>query len=61
MYRRVSSVCKSMVAVVGAVDRVDYASPLLFVGHRDWEKLDRWEKINVSSTAFTLVSMRMTC
>lgn len=41
----VSSVNERMINAVG---KVEDASALVFVGHRDWEGLNRWEKIKAS-------------
>ncbi|ORY76892.1 hypothetical protein BCR35DRAFT_332703 [Leucosporidium creatinivorum] len=50
VFAMVSFVCRKM---VGAVGRIEDASPLVFVGHRDWGTLNRWEKINVALAAKT--------
>lgn len=41
----VSFVNRKMIHAIGSVDQ---ASALVYTGNRDWESLDRWEKINVS-------------
>ncbi|ORY76949.1 hypothetical protein BCR35DRAFT_332754 [Leucosporidium creatinivorum] len=37
--------------MIGAVRQVEAASALIFVGHRDWATLNRWERIQVTLAA----------
>lgn len=45
MFGMVTSVNSRMIRALGEVKD---ASALVFVGHRDWQTLNRWQKINVS-------------
>ncbi|ORY76913.1 hypothetical protein BCR35DRAFT_332722 [Leucosporidium creatinivorum] len=48
VFKMVSTVYRKM---IHASRQIEHASAIVFVGHRDWDELSRWERINVALAA----------
>lgn len=58
VHMMVKFVYSKMIAASSKI--AEHTSPLVFLGVRDWDHLNRWERINVSSCS-TSTPFRLPC